>query len=453
MLLVGHGSHLSPASALPVHSLADEIRRLAGDLEVRVAFWKEEPLLHQAFDLIESRRVYVVPVFTSEGYFTDAVLPRELGLAGEETVREDRFIRYCPPVGTHPGMAKIVIARADEVVSEESGGEDAALVIVGHGTERHPRSARSTLDVADEVRATGRFPQVEAAFLDQDPTLDQVLGGVTAASVIVVPFFIAEGWHAGTTIPRDLGADAGASGSGGLRYAHPVGTHPSMAAVVLDLLADATSVPAPPLPASEPIAMDARRAFLAWIEEAGSVGREFLETVVWEDDDGRFEIRHRADRPAHPGGLATFEEAGDGGAIARTTDEGAYRPLSTAPNLRRGWRIVGLDTAGVWDAFAGLYPTAPVHWYLGRVGPVRTVGFAEAAGRQTGMYERIGSLGAATVGRLVDDLCGKGCLRVPRWSSAALPLAADAGQVPCLQPCSVFLSTAREALDDPGGSG
>ena len=68
--------------------------------KVRTAFWKEEPQLHYAFDLVESPEVFAVPVFMADGYFTDRVVPRELGLEGRRTVRgwtEDPLL----PPGRH----------------------------------------------------------------------------------------------------------------------------------------------------------------------------------------------------------------------------------------------------------------------------------------------------------------------------------------------------------------
>ena len=36
--------------------------------------------MREVFRMVESDLVYVVPVFISEGYFTQKVIPRELGL-------------------------------------------------------------------------------------------------------------------------------------------------------------------------------------------------------------------------------------------------------------------------------------------------------------------------------------------------------------------------------------
>lgn len=80
LLLVGHGSQLSADTSRPVREHAERIRRRALFDEVRVAFWKEEPYLRGALDLVESDDVFVVPFFLADGYYTREVVPRELGL-------------------------------------------------------------------------------------------------------------------------------------------------------------------------------------------------------------------------------------------------------------------------------------------------------------------------------------------------------------------------------------
>ena len=105
LVIIGHGSHLNADSSAPVYRHAEAIRRTGVFSEVRECFWKEEPSMREVFDLVESEEVYVVPLFISEGYFTEEVIPRELGLSGPApsvTEKLGKTIRYCGPVGTHP---------------------------------------------------------------------------------------------------------------------------------------------------------------------------------------------------------------------------------------------------------------------------------------------------------------------------------------------------------------
>ena len=52
--------------------------------------------------MVETDEIYVVPHFISEGYFTQKVILRELGLADPISRRNGRTIQYCEPVGSHP---------------------------------------------------------------------------------------------------------------------------------------------------------------------------------------------------------------------------------------------------------------------------------------------------------------------------------------------------------------
>jgi hypothetical protein len=56
-------------------------------------------------------QVYVVPNFISSGYFTEQIIPRELGLTGPVTRIGDQDVFYCQPVGLHPAMTEALLRR------------------------------------------------------------------------------------------------------------------------------------------------------------------------------------------------------------------------------------------------------------------------------------------------------------------------------------------------------
>jgi sirohydrochlorin cobaltochelatase len=243
LIIIGHGSHLSADSSAPVYQHAAAIRRLGVFDEVRECFWKEEPSLREVFDLVEGDEVYVVPLFISEGYFTGEVIPRELGLDGPApsiTRKLGKTIHYCPPVGTHPSMAARILRRAEETAAlDAEAASRAALVIIGHGTERNSNSSEVIYRVSREADALGTFSRVATGFLDQEPEIGGVLAGVPEQTVVLVPFFVAEGWHTQETIPDDLGInrpDIGPVTEKDGRtywYTPPVGTFPEVAGIVL----------------------------------------------------------------------------------------------------------------------------------------------------------------------------------------------------------------------------
>ena len=197
VLILGHGSHLNPGSSEPVHGHADALRESGDFDEVKTAFWKEEPSFREVLRTVESDRIYAVPFFMAEGYFVDQVIPRELRLPVDGVV-------YTEPVGTHASMTDVIEQRAD---SAYDGGtnEDVALAVVGHGTDRNPKSAESALEHVGRIRNRGRFAEVKALFMDEAPYIDDVADHFESDDVVVVPFFSSDGYHTQEDIPEDMG--------------------------------------------------------------------------------------------------------------------------------------------------------------------------------------------------------------------------------------------------------
>lgn len=243
LVIIGHGSHLNAESSAPVYRHADTIRRSGAFSEVRECFWKEEPSMREIWDLVEADEVYVVPLFISEGYFTEEVIPRDLGLSGPApSVTHDagKTIHYCAPVGTHPWMTRMILRRAEESAGlDDREAAESGLIIIGHGTERNTNSAEVIRRVTREAAETGPFGTVRTGFLDQPPEVGEVLEGMPERRVVLVPFFVAEGWHTQETIPDDLGINRPAVSPMTERdgrtvfYAAPVGTFPEVAEIIL----------------------------------------------------------------------------------------------------------------------------------------------------------------------------------------------------------------------------
>lgn len=239
VLLVGHGSHLNPNSSAPVYQHAAALRSSRGYDEVRVAFWKEEPSLSRALDGCGASDVTVVPVFISTGYFTEEVIPREMRLTGKISQGDGRTVRLTDPIGAHPALARVIVQRAAEAGACPSD----ALAVLGHGTPRNPRSERNSYLQTENVAALRGFREVTTVFIDQEPNMRGVFDMVSAQRVVIVPLFIADGWHVGETIPRDMALEGTNDRADGrrLRYARAVGTHPAIAGVIEELVEDAWS--------------------------------------------------------------------------------------------------------------------------------------------------------------------------------------------------------------------
>ena len=265
LVIVAHGSHLNAESSTPTFDHADRIRATGAFDEVREGFWKEEPAFREVLRTVESDEVYVVPLFISEGYFTEEVIPRELRLDGWdpetwdsdgasathatlEASDVDKTVHYCGPVGTHDAMSDVIVQRAESVTGDSDVGAGFGLAVVGHGTERNENSAKAIEYHADRIRERDRFEEVRALFMDEDPEVDDVTDYFESDDIVVVPLFVADGYHTREDIPEDMGlTDDYRKGwntpaevdDHRIWYSGAVGTEPLLADVVLERARDA----------------------------------------------------------------------------------------------------------------------------------------------------------------------------------------------------------------------
>src|SRR2546430_17327421 len=85
--------------------------------------------------------------------------------------------------------------------------DNAALLIVGHGSTVNPSSSAPTLRHASSIRARGIFADVGCCFWKEEPSLRDALvffRDPAIREVYVVPNFISEGYFTQTVIPREL---------------------------------------------------------------------------------------------------------------------------------------------------------------------------------------------------------------------------------------------------------
>src|SRR5918993_5876987 len=201
LVIVGHGSHLNEDSSQPVYEHAARIRETGEFDEVVECFWKEDPSMPHVLDTIESEDVYVAPAFISEGYFTQQVIPRELGLEGPLSRKGEKTVRYAGPLGTFEEMPDVILERTEDLMRGKEVSGRTALVLLGHGTDLNKNSGGVIYLNAGRIRERGVYDLVEVGFLDQGPEIGDVVRKTGAENVILIPVFIAEGWHTRETIP------------------------------------------------------------------------------------------------------------------------------------------------------------------------------------------------------------------------------------------------------------
>ena len=211
-MLLGHGASENAGAAAPVFQHGATLRQRQNFAEVREAFWKQEPRIQDVLDALRLPRVFIVPLFMSDGYFSNQVIPASLGFSpGNSKLKtQNSKLHYCLPIGTHPRFADIVLARAREVVRQrpfprlpEPG--ETTLFIAGHGTTQNENSRQSMEAQADRVRGEKEYAAVHAIFLEEPPRIDECYRLAQTRNLVVVPFFVGEGMHTREDIPTMLG--------------------------------------------------------------------------------------------------------------------------------------------------------------------------------------------------------------------------------------------------------
>jgi sirohydrochlorin cobaltochelatase len=173
--------------------------------------------------------------------------------------------------------------------------------------------------------------------------------------------------------------------------------------------------------------------------------------------------------------LETFRNAEDAIEIARYDNEGNYRPLKTAPNLRHGWRMELRTREELKRALDHFYPGRLAVFVAWQRGHLRTTPLRETLDRQSGMYRIAAKISDAQIDDLVADFCRSngGCLRTILWkrdqrgaiASAKLPRgkfdpawdqvqalggpeSATSATVPllCQEPCNLLVAACRKVV-------
>jgi sirohydrochlorin cobaltochelatase len=146
----------------------------------------------------------------------------------------------------------------------------------------------------------------------------------------------------------------------------------------------------------------------------------FGEVLVRPLPNGHFELCHR-EEPGSSGAGQSFQSAEDALELARFDDEGNYRPLKTAPNLRRGWKLELDNEENLRRALDFFYPGRLAVWSALNAKSLRTTPLRETLGRQTGMYKVAANISDEQLDCLLAGFCRSdgGCLRTILWKRDA----------------------------------
>jgi hypothetical protein len=184
-------------------------------------------------------------------------------------------------------------------------------------------------------------------------------------------------------------------------------------------------------------------------EFAAQIGSELVMAQVLIKRDGRsYELRHMEDRLAAPESLRTIQ-LNEARALAQFTAAHEFRPLKSAPNLQRGWRLAAKDDGELEIALSHLYPGAVADWRAARGANPPVTHYREYVNRQSGMYRLTAKLTDAQAAEVARQICAPAqCLKLRLWTVPGLaPDAASAKSlIPCLEPCAVLMEAARVAM-------
>lgn len=141
----------------------------------------------------------------------------------------------------------------------------------------------------------------------------------------------------------------------------------------------------------------------------------FGQILVRKINGGGFLLSHRDDEARD--NLQRSRNPEDAAEIAKLDDLGNYRPLKTAPNLRRGWQLEIVDLAGLSRALDYFYPGRLAVFATWKQNRLPTTPLRETLNRQSGMYRVAAKISDEQINELVGDFCRSdgGCLRTILW--------------------------------------
>lgn len=184
-------------------------------------------------------------------------------------------------------------------------------------------------------------------------------------------------------------------------------------------------------------------AVAAFVRELG--GEAVFGQVLLRRAGAGWELRHALDREAPDDALRDVDQA-ELRRVSQFTQAGAFRPLKSAPNLKRGWRLRAATVSELGEALERLYPGAVADRFAVRQGAATATSYREFTQRQTGMYRITTFLDDAQAADVARACCHPDlCLKRRLWNAGTLPpdSAADKSALPCLEPCALLLEFAR----------
>jgi len=178
-----------------------------------------------------------------------------------------------------------------------------------------------------------------------------------------------------------------------------------------------------------------------------AIGTELVvaQVLIRRDRSDAWELRHLEDRNMAGSALKSVALTALR-ELAQTTVDNAFRPLKSAPNLRRGWVATVHSVKELGSALDQLYPGFVADWFSARKSAPPITHYRDFTNRQTGMYRITQHLTDAQAA--IRACCHiRFCLKQRLWTIPGQPVDSPGAKslIPCLEPCAVMLEFARTA--------
>jgi sirohydrochlorin cobaltochelatase len=195
-----------------------------------------------------------------------------------------------------------------------------------------------------------------------------------------------------------------------------------------------------------------------WIQQGF---RQIGQIVIHPQEHG-YALTHEADTERTD--LAIYTRATDARKLSTLDEHGVFRPIKTAPTLKRGWKLLVPDLAQLRLALDAFYPAMLGSFFSYQTGQLPAVPLRETLNRQSGMYAVTKKLTDPQANTLVGECCNSqsGCLKLVLWRiseetavTSLPPSELDPAQSPqsargipllCAEACNLLVAKAREVV-------
>jgi len=231
VVLVGHGSLRSGAGEAMMRLARDAQAHSLAPIVTAGFLNYSRPTFAEALERVVAAgaaEVVVQPYFLAPGKFASKDVPRLL--EADAAAHPKTTLRLAAPFGDHPALAQLVLQRALEAdyldahpgVERQRHGhslyEDrqwrpsyirvpTGLTLMAHGSP-DDRSNAPIRQVAERIRASGRYAAVTTCFLDlNEPRIGDAIDAQFAAGVeqiVAVPYFLQLGNHVKDDLPAAI---------------------------------------------------------------------------------------------------------------------------------------------------------------------------------------------------------------------------------------------------------